>query len=54
MLIITNPDAQILIGNVQLFHDGITMYCDSAEPDRIKMWRDAGYWAKPVEKGAKV
>ena len=25
-----NPDAQILIGNVQLFHDGITMYCDSA------------------------
>jgi len=26
------------------------MYCDSAEPDRIKMWRTAGYWAYPVEK----
>lgn len=26
------------------------MYCDSAEPDRIKMWRSAGYWAYPVEK----
>lgn len=26
------------------------MYCDSAEPDRIKMWKTAGYWAYPVEK----
>lgn len=26
------------------------MWCDSAEPDRIKMWRDAGYRAKPVSK----
>lgn len=26
------------------------MYCDSAEPDRIKMWRTAGYRAKPVVK----
>lgn len=26
------------------------MYCDSAEPDRIKMWRKAGYHAVPVEK----
>lgn len=26
------------------------MWCDSAEPDRIKMWRDAGYKARPVEK----
>ena len=28
-----------------------TMWCDSAEPDRIKMWKNAGYFrAKPVEK----
>lgn len=27
------------------------MWCDSAEPDRIKMWKEAGYRAKPVDKG---
>lgn len=27
------------------------MYCDSAEPDRIKMWCQAGYKAKKVNKG---
>ena len=27
-----------------------TMWCDSAEPDRIKMWKNAGFRAKPVEK----
>lgn len=27
-----------------------TMYCDSAEPDRIKMWKKGGYRAKPVNK----
>ena len=26
------------------------MWCDSAEPDRIKMWRKAGYRAQPVSK----
>ncbi len=26
------------------------MWCDSAEPDRIKMWKKAGYKARPVEK----
>ncbi len=26
------------------------MYCDSAEPDRIKMWKKAGYRAKKVKK----
>lgn len=26
------------------------MYCDSAEPDRIKMWKKAGYHALPVKK----
>jgi len=28
----------------------VTMWCDSAEPDRIKTWRDAGYRARPVSK----
>lgn len=28
----------------------LTMWCDSAEPDRIKMWRRAGYRARGVEK----
>lgn len=27
------------------------MWCDSAEPDRIKMWKDAGYRAIGVDKG---
>lgn len=27
------------------------MWCDSAEPDRIKMWKSAGYKAKGVDKG---
>lgn len=26
------------------------MFCDSAEPDRIKMWKDAGFRARPVKK----
>lgn len=29
----------------------VEMFCDSAEPDRIKMWRKAGYRALPVKKG---
>lgn len=28
----------------------VEMWCDSAEPDRIKMWRTAGFNAKPVSK----
>lgn len=27
------------------------MWCDSAEPDRIKMWKNAGFRAKGVDKG---
>lgn len=30
----------------------LVMYCDSAEPDRIKTWRQAGYKAIPAKKGA--
>ena len=32
------------------FQKRLTMYCDSAEPDRIKMWQKAGYKARPVKK----
>ena len=32
------------------FHKHLTMWCDSAEPDRIKMWKKAGYKASPVKK----
>lgn len=32
------------------FRRRLTMYCDSAEPDRIKMWKKAGYRAVPVKK----
>lgn len=32
------------------FNKSLTMWCDSAEPDRIKMWRKAGYKAMPVKK----
>lgn len=32
------------------FNKALTMWCDSAEPDRIKMWRKAGYKARGVKK----
>lgn len=32
------------------FSKSPVMWCDSAEPDRIKMWRKAGYRAKAVVK----
>lgn len=32
------------------FQKRLTMWCDSAEPDRIKMWKRAGYKARPVKK----
>ena len=32
------------------FNKNLTMWCDSAEPDRIKMWKKAGYKALPVKK----
>lgn len=31
----------------------VPMWCDSAEPDRIKEWRQAGYRARGVNKGGK-
>ena len=32
------------------FNKNLTMWCDSAEPDRIRMWCKAGYRARPVTK----
>ena len=32
------------------FPKNVTMWCDSAEPDRIKMWQKAGYAARAVRK----
>lgn len=40
----------IQLADKQGFNKTLTMYCDSAEPDRIKMWRKAGYKARPVKK----
>ncbi len=38
------------LANERGFNKSLTMWCDSAEPDRIKMWRKAGYKAKGVKK----
>lgn len=40
----------IKLANERKFDKTKLMYCDSAEPDRIQMWRKAGYHAVPVKK----
>lgn len=40
----------IELANRKEFSKKVQMYCDSAEPDRIKMWKKAGYKAVPVKK----
>lgn len=40
----------IELANKRDFNKSLTMWCDSAEPDRIKMWRKAGYKARGVKK----
>lgn len=40
----------IQLANNKGFNKSLTMWCDSAEPDRIKMWQKAGYRARPVKK----
>ena len=40
----------IQLADAKGFNKQLTMWCDSAEPDRIKMWRKAGYKAQPVKK----
>jgi phage terminase large subunit len=41
----------IQLANNKGFNKSLTMWCDSAEPDRIKMWQKAGYKARAVNKG---
>jgi len=44
-------DTQEIINSVDGKYDKtLEMWCDSAEPDRIKMWKKAGYRAKGVSK----
>ena len=40
----------IQMANAKGFNKSLTMWCDSAEPDRIKMWRKEGFKAMPVKK----
>lgn len=40
----------IQLSDKSRFNKQLTMWCDSAEPDRIKMWKKAGYRALPVKK----
>lgn len=40
----------IQLANQKGFQKLLTMWCDSAEPDRIKMWCKAGYKARAVKK----
>lgn len=43
-------DAIIAKANKDNYDKNRIMYCDSANPDKIKMWRDAGYTAVGVKK----
>ena len=45
-----DTDELIAIADSRGFRKNIRMWCDSAEPDRIKMWKKAGYNAKGVNK----
>lgn len=40
----------IIEANKKQLPKNVVMWCDSAEPDRIKTWRAAGYNARPVSK----
>lgn len=40
----------IALANERGITKNVTMWCDSAEPDRIKSWRSAGYRAQAVSK----
>ena len=46
----TDTSEIIKKANKMRFPKNIEMWCDSAEPDRIKMWKKAGYLAKAVSK----
>lgn len=45
-----DTDEIITLANQQGLNKQFIMWCDSAEPDRIQMWKKAGYRARPVKK----
>lgn len=45
-----STDEIIQMANAAGFRKDLKMWCDSAEPDRIKMWITAGYRAEGVKK----
>lgn len=47
-----DTDELINLANKKGFSKSLIMYCDSAEPDRIKMWQKAGFRARAVVKGS--
>lgn len=49
-LYVFGKDTNEIISVAADFPKNRTMWCDSAEPDRIKMWKTAGYRAKAVSK----
>ena len=49
-LYVYEKDTAEIIEMAGKFPKDVTMWCDSAEPDRIKMWRKAGYKARAVSK----
>lgn len=49
-LYVFGKDTNEIISIAADFPKNRTMWCDSAEPDRIKMWKTAGYRAKAVSK----
>lgn len=49
-LYLYGKDTNEIIPLAEDFPKNRTMWCDSAEPDRIKMWKTAGYRAKAVSK----
>lgn len=49
-LYVFGKDTNEIISVAADFPQNRTMWCDSAEPDRIKMWKTAGYRAKAVSK----
>lgn len=49
-LYVFGKDTNEIISIAADFPQNRTMWCDSAEPDRIKMWKTAGYRAKAVSK----
>lgn len=55
-LIANNKDTVELItqANENGIDKGVLMFCDNAEPDRIKMWQTAGYYAVPCDKSQRI